>query len=298
MDTKKQILDLLEQLNTQTGISFSIDESSKNDEDTIDILKNMLHSQHNSTSKEVFWRNLLLGILSPEEIIQGAHRFHIQRQTLFFPIFVESRQPFSAMEQSVFSQFFSSGADVLIPIDDCHTAILHQEKLSLSTDAMRQKAYELHSMLEAEAMVSINIAYDRMCDTIDTLPAVFLNISTAMEIGTTFYPTEHVFWAHDLGMGKLIYHLPEEVCREYIDDHFRGLQVDRLDEETLHTIHVFLESGLSIAECARKLYLHRNTLIYRLDKIQKNTGLDIRKFDDAMTCKVALMMSTYLMQKN
>ena len=298
MDAKEQILDLLEQLHSQTGIAFSIDENSKNDEDTIGILKNMLHAQHSGTSKEGFWRNLLLGILSPEEIIQGAHRFHIERQTLFFPIFVESKQPFSSMEQSVFSQYFSSGADVLVPIDDCHTAILHQEKQPLSADSMKKKVYDLQAMLETEAMVSINIAYDQLCETIDALPAIFLNISTAMEIGSIFYPTQHIFWAHDLGMGKLIYHLPENICQEYIDDHFRGLQVDQLDEETLHTIYVFLESVLSIAECARKLYLHRNTLIYRLDKIQKNTGLDIRKFDDAMTCKVALMMSTYLLQKN
>ena len=74
--------------------------------------------------------------------------------------------------------------------------------------------------------------------------------------------------------------------------------MDDMDEETIHTIFVFLESGLNIAECARKLFLHRNTLIYRLDKIQKLTGLDIRKFDDAMTCKVAMMMSNYLLQND
>ena len=74
--------------------------------------------------------------------------------------------------------------------------------------------------------------------------------------------------------------------------------MEDIDEETLHTIHVFLESGLSIAECARHLYLHRNTLIYRLDKIEQLTGLDIRKFDDAMTCKVAMMMSNYLLQND
>lgn len=298
MNTREQIEDLLEQLQTQTGIVFSIDENAKCEEKTISVLKNMLHAQHNGTSKESFWRNLLLGVLSTEDIIQGAHRFHIQRQCLLFPIFVESRQPFSSTEQSVFSQFFSSGAEILVPIDDCHIVILRQEKQNLSPEDMLQQIREIQSMLETETMVSINIAYDRMCDSIESLPGLFLNISTAMEIGTTFYPTQHIFWAHDLGMGKLIYHLPKEICQEYIEDHFQGISLHQLDEETLHTIYVFLESGLNIAECARKLYLHRNTLIYRLDKIQKLTGLDIRRFDDAMTCKVAIMMSTYLIQKN
>ena len=296
MNKNQQISDLLEQLQAQTGIGFAIEDADVDEDTAIAVLKNMLHAQYGSTPKEGFWRSLLLGLLSPEEIIQGSHRFHIDKDSLFFPIFVETKQPFSAMEQSVFSQLFLSGADFLVPIDDCHLVILRQLKHPLSSDAMLQMVQNLQNTLEAEAMISINIAYDQPCNALDALPGNFLNISTAMEIGTTFYPTQHIFWAHDLGMGKLIYHLPKEVCREYIKDHFQGIRVNEMDEEIIHTIHVFLESGLNIAECARNLFLHRNTLIYRLDKIQKLTGLDIRKFDDAMTCKVAMMMSNYLSQ--
>lgn len=298
MDMNQKILDLLEQLQAQTGITFSIDDTDVDEEATISVLKNMIHAGYGSTSKEGFWRSLLLGLLTQEDIIQGSHRFHIDKDSLFFPLFVEAKQPFSAMEQSVFSQLFMSGADFLVPIDDCHLVILRQLKQNLSPEDMFQMVQNLQNTLETEAMISINIAYDQPCSSLASLPGNFLNISTAMEIGRTFYPTQHIFWAHDLGMGKLIYHLPKEICEEYIKDHFQGIRVDDMDEETIHTIHVFLESGLNIAECARNLFLHRNTLIYRLDKIQKLTGLDIRKFDDAMTCKVAMMMSTYLLQKD
>lgn len=297
MDTRERILDLLEQLKVQTGITFSIDENALTEEETIETLKNMLHAQHSGTSKESFWRNLLLGLLSPEEILRGTHRFHIEKNEILFPVLLESRRSFSSMQQSVIGQFFSSGADVIVPIDDSHTAVLHRTKQLLSHDVMKSFVCDMQAALESEAMTPINVAYDEMCTSIEQLPAVFLNISTAMEIGSIFDSTRHVFWAHDLGMGKLIYHLPAEVCEEYIKDHFRGIHTDAFDEETLHTIHAFLESGLSIAECARKLYLHRNTLIYRLDKIEKLTGLDIRTFDDAMTCKVAMMMSDYLVRK-
>ena len=296
MNKNQQISDLLEQLQAQTGIGFTIEDADVDEDTAIAVLKNMLHAQYGSTSKEGFWRSLLLGLLSPEEILQGSHRFHIDKDSLFFPIFVETKQPFSAMEQSVFSQLFLSGADFLVPIDDCHLVILRQLKHPLSSDAMLQMVQNLQNTLETEAMISINIAYDQPCNALDALQGNFLNNSTDMEIGTTFNPTQHIFWAHDLGMGKLIYHLPKEVCREYIKDHFQGIRVNEMDEEIIHTIHVFLESGLNIAECARNLFLHRNTLIYRLDKIQKLTGLDIRKFDDAMTCKVAMMMSNYLSQ--
>lgn len=298
MDKNQQILDLLEQLHSQTGIDFSIRETDVDEEATISVLKNMLHAGYNSTSKEGFWRSLLLGILSQEEILQGSHRFHIDKDSLFFPIFVAAKLPFSSTEQSIFSQLFLSGADSIIPIDDCHLVILRQLKQPLSEEDMLTMVKNLQNTVETEAMISINVSYDQPCSSLDALPGNFLNISTAMEIGSTFYPTQHIFWAHNLGMGKLIYHLPKEICEEYIKDHFRGIRVDDMDEETIHTIFVFLESGLNIAECARKLFLHRNTLIYRLDKIQKLTGLDIRKFDDAMTCKVAMMMSNYLLQND
>ncbi len=298
MNNEEQISELLEQLKLQTGISFAIEDNMLDSDETIAVLKNMLHSQHNGTTKEGFWRNLLLGLLSPAEILQGIHRFHIERQDLLFPFLIESRHPFSSMELSVFSQFFSSGADQMVAIDDCQLAVIRHVKQPLSVDSMRQMILDIHGALEAETMTPIHISYDQDCSSVDQLPGVFFNLSTAMEIGSIFYSTQHVFWAHDLGLGKLIYHLPREICEDYIKDHFQGLQINMIDEETLHTIHVFLESGLSIAECARKLYLHRNTLIYRLDKIQKLTGLDIRKFNDALTCKVAMMMSDYLLQKD
>ncbi len=298
MTSNQQIQDLLEQIKTQTGIAFSIDENDMDEESTVNVLRNMLHSQYTNTSKEGFWRSLLLGLLSSEEMIAGSHRFHIDRQTLLFPLLLESKQPFSSMEQTILTQYFSSGADVLIPIDDCHMAVLHQLKQPFSDEEMLDFCRDLQSFFETEAMISIYVAYDTQCDSLDALPSIFLNISTAMEIGSIFYPTQHIFWAEDLGMGKLIYHLPKEICEEYIKNHFKGIQVNTMDEETLHTIHVFLESGLNIAECARNLFLHRNTLIYRLDKIEKLTGLDIRKFDDAMTCKMAMMMSNYLLRED
>lgn len=297
MTTSEQIADLLDQLQNQTGIRFAITDNQADEEETILILKNMLRAQHDGTSRESFLRGLLLGLLTPQEIAEGIRRFHIDNDALIFPILIETRQPFSALEQSVVLQLFSSGADTVIMIDDCHIALLRRIPQPLDERAMHQMIRDIQNTLETEAMVSMNLAYDGTVTSMDQLPGVFLTISTTLEICHVFTPTQHICWAHDLGLGKLIYQLPTDICEEYLKDHFHGLHMEDIDEETLHTIHVFLESGLSIAECARHLYLHRNTLIYRLDKIEQLTGLDIRKFDDAMTCKVALMISSYLQQK-
>ncbi len=294
MTNEKQIEELLDQIENQTGIRFSIADSRIDEDELLITLKNMLRASHSSTSKEGFLRGLLLGLLSEQEIADGMHRFHLEKNGYFFPVLMEANHPFSSMEQSIFAQFFSSGADTLIPIDECRIALIRLLPQSLSQESLRQMLFDMQGTLEAEAMISIDFAYDCIATSFVQLPNIFLNISTTMEIGKIFSDTERIHWAKDLGLGKLIYQLPIDVCREYLQDNFHGLGISDMDEETLHTIHTFLDSGLSIAECARKLFLHRNTLIYRLDKIEQLTGLNIRNFDDAIICKIALLISTYL----
>ncbi len=294
MTNEKQIEELLDQIENQTGIRFSIADSRIDEDELLITLKNMLRASHSSTSKEGFLRGLLLGLLSEQEIADGMHRFHLEKNGYFFPVLMEANHPFSSMEQSIFAQFFSSGADTLIPIDEYRMALIRLLPQSLSQESLQQMLFDMQGTLEAEAMISIDFAYDCIATSFVQLPNIFLNISSTMEIGKIFSDTERIHWAKDLGLGKLIYQLPIDVCREYLQDNFHGLGISDMDEETLHTIHTFLDSGLSIAECARKLFLHRNTLIYRLDKIEQLTGLNIRNFDDAIICKIALLISTYL----
>ncbi len=294
MTNEKQIEELLDQIENQTGIRFSIADSRIDGDELLITLKNMLRASHSSTSKEGFLRGLLLGLLSEQEISDGMHRFHLEKNGYFFPVLMEANHPFSSMEQSIFAQFFSSGADTLIPIDECRMALIRLLPQSLSQESLQQMLFDMQGTLEAEAMISIDFAYDCIATSFVQLPNIFLNISSTMEIGKIFSDTERIHWAKDLGLGKLIYQLPIDICREYLQDNFHGLGISDMDEETLHTIHTFLDSGLSIAECARKLFLHRNTLIYRLDKIEQLTGLNIRNFDDAIICKIALLISTYL----
>lgn len=294
MTNTEQIEELLDQLKNQTGVRFAIQDSQVDDEELLITLKNMMRAGHSSTSKEGFLRGLLLGLLSDQEILNGINRFHLDKNGYFFPVLMEVKQAFSSLEQSVFAQFFSSGADTLIQIDECHMALIRQLPQAQSLESLRQILLDMQGTLEAEAMISIDFAYDGIATSLAQLPNIFLNISSAMEIGNIFSDTDRIHWARDLGLGKLIYQLPTDICKEYLENHFKGLHISDIDDETLHTIHTFLDSGLSIAECARKLYLHRNTLIYRLDKIQQLTGLNIRNFNDALTCKIALMISTYL----
>ena len=138
MTSAEEIEELLDQIQNQTGIRFSITDSQIDDEELLITLKNMLRAGHSSTSKEGFLRGLLLGLLSDQEIAEGIHRFHLEKNGYFFPVLMETRQPISSMEQSIFAQFFSSGADTLIQTDECHIALIRQLPQESSQETLRQ----------------------------------------------------------------------------------------------------------------------------------------------------------------
>ena len=116
----------------------------------------------------------------------------------------------------------------------------------------------------------------------------------ALDVGKIFYDEKSVVAYNRLGIGRLIYQLPIPLCKMFIDEIFPGTTPDEFDDETLLTIRKFFENSLNVSETARQLYIHRNTLVYRLDKLQKSTGLDLRVFEDAITFKIALMVVQYM----
>ena len=116
----------------------------------------------------------------------------------------------------------------------------------------------------------------------------------ALDVGKIFYGGRNVVAYNNLGIGRLIYQLPMPLCKMFIKEIFEGKSPDDFDDETLSTINKFFENSLNVSETSRQLYIHRNTLVYRLDKLQKSTDLDLRVFDDAITFKIALMVVKYM----
>ena len=113
-------------------------------------------------------------------------------------------------------------------------------------------------------------------------------------MGGIFENDKHVVNYDNLGIGRLIYQLPTTLCKLFLKEVFKDGSFESLDQETLNTIQKFFENNLNVSETSRQLYVHRNTLVYRLDKIEKHTGLDLRKFDDAIIFKVAMLVKKYL----
>jgi carbohydrate diacid regulator len=148
--------------------------------------------------------------------------------------------------------------------------------------------------LSAEAMVQVRVAYGSMIEDLKDVSKCYKEESMALDVGRIFYAHKDVFSYNELGIGRLIHQLPLSLCEMFLQEVFQGGAIEQFDKETLATVNAFFENDLNISETARKMYLHRNTLGYRLDKIQKTTGLDVKKFDDALTFKIALMVSDHM----
>ena len=162
--------------------------------------------------------------------------------------------------------------------------------VTLYTDA----AKTIVDMLNAEAMLSVKVSYGTVVNELKEVSKSYKEAKMALDVGKIFYVEKNIIGYEKLGIGRLIYQLPVSLCRMFMNEIFGDNLPDKLDEETLITIQKFFENSLNVSETARQLYIHRNTLVYRIEKLQKDTGLDIRNFDDALTFKIALMVVSYL----
>ena len=149
-------------------------------------------------------------------------------------------------------------------------------------------------MMNTEVMVNGRIAYGTIVRELKDVSKSYKEAKMALDVGRIFYVERNVVAYNTLGIGRLIYQLPINLCKMFIEEIFGEEIPEELDDETLNTINMFLENNLNVSETARQLYVHRNTLLYRLEKLQKVTNLDIRIFDDALTLKIALMVVSYM----
>ena len=149
-------------------------------------------------------------------------------------------------------------------------------------------------VLEKEGAKGVRIAYGTCVNEIKDVSRSYKEAKMALDVGGIFFEERNVIAYSELGIGRLIYQLPIPLCKMFITEIFEGINPEDFDDETIITIKKFFENSLNVSETSRQLFIHRNTLVYRLDKIQKMTGLDLRVFEDAITFRIALMVVKYM----
>ncbi len=258
-------------------------------------IQNLLVAYKERFDKDNFIKNLLLDNLLLVDIYNRAKKLHIDTDVKRIVFLVETKheKDNNALE-TLRTLFAPKAKDFITAVDEKNIIIVKELKNSESYEEMNQVALTILDTLNAEAMSKVHIAYGTIVNEIKEVSRSYKEAKMALDIGKIFYSDRNIVSYSKLGIGRLIYQLSMSHCKMFIKEIFEGQNPDDFDEETLTTINKFFENSLNVSETSRQLFIHRNTLVYRLDKIQKNTGLDLRVFDDAITFKIALMVRDYM----
>ena len=258
-------------------------------------IQNLLVAYKERFDKENFVKNLLLDNLLLVDIYNRAKKLHIDTNVRRVVFVIETAQENdSASMEIIKTLFIGKGRDFITAVDERNIILVKELKDNETYEDMHRVARTILDMLNTEAMAKVHIAYGTIINEIRDVSRSYKEAKMALDVGKIFYSEQHVVAYGQLGIGRLIYQLPLHLCRMFIREIFNGKSPDDLDEETLTTINKFFDNNLNVSETSRQLYIHRNTLVYRLDKLQKSTGLDLRTFEDAITFKIALMVVKYM----
>ncbi|SEQ38995.1 carbohydrate diacid regulator [Lachnospiraceae bacterium RM5] len=245
--------------------------------------------------KDNFVKNLLLDNMLLVDIYSRAKKLHIDTATkrVVFIIETENEKDVNALE-TIRGLFSGKSRDFITAVDEKNIILVKEVEEGQGYPEMDKIANTLLDMANAEAMAKVNISYGTIVEDIREVSKSYKEAKLALDVGRIFYSDKRVVAYNRLGIGRLIYQIPLPLCKMFIKEIFGSKSPDNFDEETLATINKFFENSLNVSETSRQLYIHRNTLVYRLDKLQKTTNLDLRVFDDAITFKIALMVVKYM----
>ena len=190
--------------------------------------------------------------------------------------------------------FGSNSRDFVTAVDENSVIIVKELAEQEGTREVDRTAEAVGEFLKKEGIQGVRIAYGTIVKEIKEVSRSYKEAKMALDVGKIFFDERDIIAYNELGIGRLIYQLPIPLCKMFIKEIFGGKSPDDFDEETLTTINKFFENSLNVSETSRQLFIHRNTLVYRLDKLQKSTGLDLRVFEDAITFKIALMVVKYM----
>ena len=258
-------------------------------------LQDLIIAYKERYDKNNFVQNLLLDNLLLVDIYNRAKKLEIEVQMRRAVYIVETRneRDNSAMEV-IRNLFGDDDGNLITEVDEKSIILIRSLGEEETYEDMESVAVNIRDTMNTEAMIDVRVACGTIVNEIAQVSRSFKEARMALNVGKIFYSQDRVHMYKKLGIGRLIYQLPENLCRLFLKEVFIRQQPETFDEETLTTINMFFGNSLNVSETARQLFVHRNTLVYRLEKLSRSTGLDIRSFDDAVTFKIALMVENYL----
>ena len=254
-------------------------------------IQNLLVAYKERFDKDNFIKNLLLDNLLLVDIYNRAKKLHIDTEVrrVIFIIETKHEKDTNALD-NVRNLLGNRTRDFVTAVDEKNIIVVKELEPNDGHTELEKIAENMYTLLKEDGEEDVLIAYGTVVNDIKEVSKSYKEAKLALDVGKIFFSERSVIAYSALGIGRLIYQLPIPLCKMFIREIFEGKSPDDFDEE----INKFFENNLNVSETSRQLYIHRNTLVYRLDKLQKSTGLDLRVFEDAITFKIALMVVKYM----
>ena len=258
-------------------------------------IKNLYDEKYDKGS---FIKNIILDNILPSDIYIKSKELHFNSEENRIVFLIKfygktDMMPFEMLQ----NMFPDKSKDYVISVGEHDIVLVKDIKPGTDMKELEKVATNISDTLSSEFYTKVNIGISTIVENLKDLARAYKEAQIALEVGKVFETEKNIISYENLGIGRLIYQLPTTLCEMFLQEVFKRGSLESLDRETLMTIQCFFENNLNVSETSRKLFVHRNTLVYRLDKIRKITGLDLREFEHAITFKVALMVKKYLSSK-
>ena len=258
-------------------------------------VKNLYDDKHD---KRFFIKNIILDNILPGDIYIKSKELRFDSEVNRVAILIRFANSGEIIPYDVIQNMFPDKAhDYVINVGESDIVLIKELKSSTDHKALESIAKSIVDTVQSEFYLKVHIGIGSIVSNVKELARSYKDAQVALEVGKVFDTEKNVINYESLGIGRLIYQLPTTLCEMFLQEVFKRGSLESLDRETLQTIHAFFDNNLNVSETSRKLFVHRNTLVYRLEKIKKLTGLDLREFEHAITFKVALMVKKYLISK-
>jgi len=248
--------------------------------------------------KATFVKNILCDNILLGDIYVRAKELHFVSEAPRAVVLVRQLGVPDAFAADVISGLYpDKQSDFVLSVSETDIALVKHLGENADSHDLQKIAQNVQEALSRDLGIKTVVGIGTIVGHIRDLARTYKEAQVAIDVGKVFETERSIINYENLGIGRLIYQLPTTLCEMFLREVFKKNPIDALDQETLFTINKFFENNLNVSETARKLFVHRNTLVYRLEKIKKLTGLDLREFDDAITFKVALMVKKYLVSR-
>lgn len=258
-------------------------------------IKNLYDEKYDKAS---FIKNIILDNILPSDIYIKSKELHFASDVERIVFLIRFHGKTELIPYDLIQNLYpDKNKDYVISVGEQDIVLVKEMKPGSEVKDAEKLAKNIADTLGAEFFAKVSIGIGTAVDNIKDLARSYKEAQVALEVGKVFDTDKDIISYENLGIGRIIYQLPTTLCEMFLQEVFKKGPMDSLDREALSTIQAFFENNLNVSETSRKLFVHRNTLVYRLEKIRKMTGLDLREFEDAITFKVALMVKRYLTSK-